>query len=120
MSGVSEGIEGEAGETTLYYDAEEGVLRDEDGDEVVFETGPDDEDEDPDTSPDVETEEDEAEGSRTPQPPAAAEPPQRATQSITSTSPTTRRPSRLRRLSSATQTRVSNHCVALLIICPAQ
>lgn len=86
------------GETTLYFDAEEGTLRDADGDEVTLEMGTEDEDDN------EEQEGEQEEGSRTPQA-------QRA-QTITSTSNiqphTERRAGRLRRLSSATQTRVSD------------
>ena len=56
--------EEDAGNTTLYFDAEEGVLRDEDGDEVTF--GEDDD----------EIEEDD-EGNRTPQPEQSEEQTQR-------------------------------------------
>lgn len=82
------------GETTLYFDAEEGTLRDADGDEVTIEMGEGDEEED------EEEEGEQEEGSQTPQ--AQAQRPQ----TITSTS-NTRPSSRLRRLSSATQSRVS-------------
>lgn len=124
--------EEEAGETTLYFDAEEGVLRDEDGDTVTFEMGSEDSvDESQDDGEEAEMEDEEEEGTRTPQPGASSaaaaetggQQGERATQTIRSTSsPTTtqpgnetggaasqpRRPSRLRRLSSATQTRVSS------------
>ncbi|KAK4540622.1 hypothetical protein LTR36_009052 [Oleoguttula mirabilis] len=83
QSGMSDDVEEEAGETTLYFDAEEGVLRDEDGDEVDFEMGTEssiDESE--------EQEEDggqEGEGSRTPQATASTARAQQATQTITIT-----------------------------------
>ncbi len=123
ISGVSEDMEGETAERTLYYDAEEGVLRDEDGDTVTFEVGDeslDDASDDLETRVEVEEEtevEEEADGSQTPQPAAAAasnSEPQGATQSVRRTSttaiptPTARRPSSLRRLSSATGSRVSS------------
>ena len=118
-SGISEEIdedeaEGEI-ETTLYFDAEEGVLRDEDGDTVTFETS-DEMSEDQDEEAEVEEEE---EGTQTPQVAAAASStePERATQTIRSTLPEAHvetpsgsqvpRPGRLRRLSSATGSRVS-------------
>lgn len=114
-SGISEEIdedeaEGEV-ETTLYFDAEEGVLRDEDGDTVTFETS-DEMSEDQDEEAEVEEEE---EGTQTPQVAAAASStePERATQTIRSMLPEpasgsqTPRPGRLRRLSSATGSRVS-------------
>lgn len=108
---MSEDMEEEAGETTLYYDAEEGTLRDEDGDEVTFDMGT----ESSIDASEAQEEGEEEEGSRTPQPAASASAEQRATQTITSTSPTAgdsaaaaRRPGRLRRLSSATQSRVSS------------
>jgi len=115
-SGISEEIEEDEAEgeveTTLYFDAEEGVLRDEDGDTVTFETS-DEMSEDQDEEVEVEEEE---EGTQTPQVAAAAEP-ERATQTIRSTLPETQpetaspgqapRPGRLRRLSSATGSRVS-------------
>ncbi|KAK3674253.1 hypothetical protein LTR78_005722 [Recurvomyces mirabilis] len=115
-SGLSEEIdedeaEGEV-ETTLYFDAEEGVLRDEDGDTVTFETS-DEMSEDQDVEEEVEEEE---EGTQTPQVAAAAAEPERATQTIRSTLPETEstttsdrqapRPGRLRRLSSATGSRI--------------
>ncbi|KAK0852390.1 hypothetical protein LTS02_012354, partial [Friedmanniomyces endolithicus] len=90
ISGVSEDMEGETAERTLYYDAEEGVLRDEDGDTVTFEVGDeslDDASDDLETRVEVEEEtevEEEADGSQTPQPAAAAasnSEPQGATQS---------------------------------------
>ncbi|KAK5111877.1 hypothetical protein LTR62_004609 [Meristemomyces frigidus] len=71
-SGISEeiednGDEGEA-ETTLYFDAEEGVLRDEDGDTVTFETSDEmSEDLEDGGEDEDEEEEDEEEGTRTPQ-----------------------------------------------------
>ncbi|KAK0779238.1 hypothetical protein LTR75_015406, partial [Friedmanniomyces endolithicus] len=91
ISGVSEDMEGETAERTLYYDAEEGVLRDEDGDTVTFEVGDeslDDASDDLETRVEVEEEtevEEEADGSQTPQPAAAAasnSEPQGATQSV--------------------------------------
>ncbi|TKA74680.1 hypothetical protein B0A55_04702 [Friedmanniomyces simplex] len=95
VSGVSEDMEDEAAETTLYYDAEEGVLRDEDGDTVTFEVGDeslDDASEDLESQAQAEEEtevEEEAEGTQTPQPAAAttasssdAQQAQRATQTI--------------------------------------
>jgi len=111
-SGMSEDIDEEAGETTLYFDAEDGTLRDEDGDEVTLEMGTE-------SSAEPESQEDEEEGEEGTQTPQAAQSSeaaqqQRPTQTITSASPTTaasspaaRRPSRIRRLSSATQQRVS-------------
>ncbi|KAI6797690.1 hypothetical protein KC358_g16335, partial [Hortaea werneckii] len=61
-SGVSDDMDEEedAGNTTLYFDAEEGVLRDEDGDEVTF-------GEDGDEIEEEIIDEDD-EGNRTPQP----------------------------------------------------
>jgi hypothetical protein len=107
----------------LYFDAEEGVLRDEDGDTVTFEM---DTEESEDASEDMEAllesglaADDDDDGSRTPQPAASSSAnvtaeggeQERATQTIRSTSSdrpaTPRRPSRLRRLSSATRSRVS-------------
>lgn len=90
--------EGE-GETTLYFDAEEGTLRDADGDEVTLEMGTEDEDEE------GEQEGEQEEGSRTPQ----AQRPQTITSTSNTQAHTARRGGRLRRLSSATQTRVSGH-----------
>lgn len=85
------------GETTLYFDAEEGTLRDADGDEVTLEMGTEDEYEN------EEQEGEQEEGSQTPQ----AQRPQTIT-SMSNTQPQTTRPvGRLRRLSSATQARVS-------------
>ncbi|KAK1003335.1 hypothetical protein LTR54_007849 [Friedmanniomyces endolithicus] len=121
ISGVSEDMEGEAAERTLYYDAEEGVLRDEDGDTVTFEVGDeslDDASDDLETRVEVEEEtevEEEADGAQTPQPAAAATSnpeAQGATQSVRRTStteistPTAQRPGGLRRLSSATRSRI--------------
>lgn len=100
--------DGEEEETTLYYDAEDGTLRDADGDEVTFEMGDDEvEEEILDDNEEGEEAGGEGEGaeeggSQTPQP--AQRP-----QTITSTSATanTARPGLLRNLSSATQIRVS-------------
>jgi len=112
-------MEDEAGETTLYYDAEDGTLRDEDGDEVTFETGTESSAEPEslvDEDGEEEGEQEGEEGSQTPhaaQSGEAAEQ-QRPTQTITGTSPgvgpspIARRPSTLGRLSSATQQRVSS------------
>lgn len=106
-SGITEDLDDEqAGETALYFDAEEGVLRDEDGDTVTFEM--DDGDEDPERLAETEEAEEEEEGSRTPQPVASAAETtgaERPTQTIRSMSfpVSDPRPSRLRRLSSATQ-----------------
>lgn len=99
-----------AGETTLYFDAEEGVLRTEDGEAVAFDLGSQDDEEDGD---------DAEEGAQTPQPAqsntAAVPQPQQA-QTITSMStiafPTVPpQPAdtigRFRRFSAATQQRVS-------------
>lgn len=110
-SGITEDLDDEqASETALYFDAEEGVLRDEDGDTVTFEM--DDGDEDPERLAETEEAEEEEEGSRTPQPVASAAETtgaERPTQTIRSTSSPVSDPrsSRLRRLSSATQSRLS-------------
>ena len=118
----SEDMDEEGGETTLYFDAEEGTIRDEDGNEVILDMDTEDSAE-PESVVDEDDEEDEAEGeeegdedgAQTPhaaQPDAGAEQ-QGASQTITSTSPTATassvpdRPSRLRRLSSVTQSNVS-------------
>ena len=61
--------EEDAGNTTLYFDAEEGVLRDEDGDEVTF-------GEDGDEIEEEIIDEDD-EGNRTPQPEQSEEQTQR-------------------------------------------
>lgn len=61
--------EEDAGDTTLYFDAEEGVLRDEDGDEVTF-------GEDGDEIEEEIIDEDD-EGNRTPQPEQSEEQTQR-------------------------------------------
>ena len=121
LSGISDEMDEEAGETTLYFDAADGTLRDEDGDEVTFEMGTESSAEPESLLGDEEEEEDgeegeeEEEGSQTPhagQPSDAAQQ-QRPAQTITSTSantqsiPVATRTSRLRRLSSATQSRVS-------------
>ncbi|KAI6877191.1 hypothetical protein KC318_g18869, partial [Hortaea werneckii] len=70
-SGVSDDMDEEedAGDTTLYFDAEEGVLRDEDGDEVTF-------GEDGDEIEEEIIDEDD-EGNRTPQPEQSEEQTQR-------------------------------------------
>ncbi|KAI7613038.1 hypothetical protein KC346_g7519, partial [Hortaea werneckii] len=70
-SGVSDDMDEEedAGNTTLYFDAEEGVLRDEDGDEVTF-------GEDGDEVEEEIIDEDD-EGNRTPQPEQSEEQTQR-------------------------------------------
>ncbi|KAI6955132.1 hypothetical protein KC321_g15945, partial [Hortaea werneckii] len=70
-SGVSDDMDEEedAGNTTLYFDAEEGVLRDEDGDEVTF-------GEDGDEIEEEIIDEDD-EGNRTPQPEQSEEQTQR-------------------------------------------
>ncbi|KAK3069911.1 hypothetical protein LTR53_011373 [Teratosphaeriaceae sp. CCFEE 6253] len=117
-SGVSEDLEEEGAETTLYFDAEEGVLRDEDGNTVTLEEGDESMD---DASEDLEAQteegdtaaEDEHEGTQTPQAAGSSNPPQteQAAQTIRSTSSTIdpvqpRRPGRLRRFSSATQSRI--------------
>lgn len=109
--------------TTLYYDAEEGTLRTENGEELEFDMSTEDD----------ETQEDEADdGAATPTLPAAAADTsqnaaatQQAPQTITSETPNQtqpsvsavppvsagpRRPGRLRRLSSATQQRVGHSC----------
>ena len=102
---VDDGEEDDEGEgTTLYYDAEEGTLRDADGDEVRFEVG---DSEEPEDQEENEEEDEEGEGSQTPQ---QEDQSQARAQTITSTSLATtnpRRPSRLRRISFATQRRVS-------------
>ena len=91
--------EGE-GETTLYFDAEEGTSRDEDGESVTLEMSGSEE-------PESQQEEGGEEGSRTPQAAGSAQPERTQTftsMSLTSTgteSARARRPSRLRRLSSA-------------------
>ncbi|KAK4893403.1 hypothetical protein LTR27_008299 [Elasticomyces elasticus] len=123
-SGISEDVEEEAGDeeetTTLYYDAEDGVLRDEDGDTVQFEVGDesiDDASDDPEAPTDDDDDaevEDEAEGTQTPQAAAAttSDEAQQAqhraaqTQTVRSTPPPPPRPNRLRRLSSATGSRI--------------
>ena len=121
---MSEDVEEEAeGDTTLYFDAETGTLRDEDGDEVTFDVGSsvdasEDQEEDDEEENDEEEDDEGAEGSQTPHATAstaAIQPPQQARQTITSTSfstpssPEATRPAgRLRRLSSATQSRVSS------------
>lgn len=93
---VDDAEEEDEGEgTTLYYDAEEGTLRDADGDEVRFEVGDSEEPEDQDEN---EEEDEEGEGGRTPQ----QDQPQATAQTITSTSLATTaplRPARLRRVS---------------------
>jgi len=127
--------DGEGGEATLYYDAEEGTLRDEDGDVVTFEEVTEEEDEeevgdnDDDEDENEEEEEEGAEGGRTPRVEDAASAAATATgtapQGITSTFPSLRgtdgieavgRPAlsgdggmvgRVRRASAATQQRVS-------------
>ncbi|KAK5164350.1 uncharacterized protein LTR77_010046 [Saxophila tyrrhenica] len=106
--------DGESGETTVYFDAEEGTFRTSDGQEVEWdmtadtdETGEEEEDE----SPQEEGNEEEAEGSQTPQATASTA---RPTQTITSMSPNAestagveaRRPGILRRASTATQLRI--------------
>jgi WD repeat-containing protein 23 len=108
MSPSVDDDDGEGEETTLYFDAEEGTLRTADGEEVSFGMSEDS------TADDEEQEEENEDGNRTPQP---AEGSQRPTQTITSmstvtpssasTATRTRRPSLARRLSSATQRRVS-------------
>lgn len=113
----ADGEEEDEQETTLYFDAEDGTLRDEDGDEVVFENESTRASEEPASEVPAEEEENE---SQTPQ--ASQE---RSPQTITSMSPSPagvavaqtspvanvmahmRRPNAIRRLSSATQHRVS-------------
>ncbi|KAK4609377.1 LEC14B protein [Fulvia fulva] len=76
---VDDAEEEDEGEgTTLYYDAEEGTLRDADGDEVRFEVGDSEEPEDQDEN---EEEDEEGEGGRTPQ----QDQPQATAQTITIT-----------------------------------
>ena len=102
------------GETTLYFDAEDGTLRAEDGAEITFEMT-DESSANASEEPESQQEGDE-DGSRTPTDAPQSEESasaQRAPQTITSMSPSrsvesrARRPSLARRLSSATQRRVS-------------
>ena len=123
---MSEDVDEEVeGETTLYYDAEDGTIRDEDGDEVTFDVGSSvdasEDHEDDEGGEDDEEEEEEregAEGSQTPHATAstaATQARQQASQPITSmfespaliNNEAVSPPGRLRRLSSATQSRVS-------------
>lgn len=74
--------EDEEGETTLYFDAEEGTFRDADGDEVTFEMG---ESEDAEgLEEDEEQGDEQEEGSQTPQ---ATQRPQTITSTFTSSFP---------------------------------
>ena len=115
MSPSVEDNDGE-GETTLYFDAEEGLLRTESGTEVTFDMS---EDSTTNASEEPESQQDgEDDGSRTPQATqaagrAGAAQTQYTPQTITSMSPSgtpelrRRRPSLARRLGTATQSRVS-------------
>jgi hypothetical protein len=96
--------DGENGEEmTLYFDAEEGTLRTSDGHEVSFE-----ESEESTADGEEQTEEEEGQGSRTPQPTAAAEGAHRPVQISGMSHPTTRRrPSLGRRFSHTMRRRVS-------------
>lgn len=89
----------------MYYDAEDGTLRDADGDEVTFEMDGDEAEEeilDDD-------EQQEAGGSQTPQPaPTARAQTLTSTSATTTINPAVARAGLLRNLSSATQIRVSN------------
>lgn len=104
----------EGGETTVYFDAQEGTFRTSDGEEVEWDMSADadDAEEEEEDESQQEANDEEPEGSQTPQ---AAASTARPTQTITSMPPTApdsaarpaRRPNIVRRLSTATQRRVS-------------